>query len=44
MTAGSFGKQKSENNMKSKSSKDPWWGRRLEKSLKKWRKDASKLV
>ena len=36
-------KQKLENNRKSKSNKDPWWKRRLEKNIKEWRKDESKL-
>ena len=38
-------KQKSENNRKNKSqsNKDQWWKRRLEKSIKEWWKDVSKL-
>ena len=38
-------KQKSGNNRKNKSqsNKDQWWKRRLEKSIKEWWKDVSKL-
>ena len=36
-------KQKSENGRRSKSNKDPWWKRRLEKSIKEWGKGVSKL-
>ena len=36
-------KQKSEKNRKSKINKDPWWKRRLEKSIKEWRNDLGKL-
>ena len=28
--------------MKSKSDKDSWWKRRLEKNIKEWRKDLGK--